>query len=107
MDIGDRSPDGSFGYEYNYLDYFFLDEKGEEQLIARAYLDEIGKVYVKKLMKDLRTPFMQDILCYLHLRFARIVALDAKQGYCDLEEGIAAPIENRMRDFLAHSEETM
>lgn len=105
-EFGDRSPDGLFGYAYNYLRYVFRDETGEALPMAKAYLDEIDKVYVTRPMKELDTPLMQDILCYLNLRYTRILALGA-EGYIDLEERIASPVEARVKAFLACSEETM
>ncbi|MEB2846847.1 hypothetical protein GAO09_16975 [Rhizobiales bacterium RZME27] len=103
--FGDRGTDGAFGFSYNYLDYFFLDENGEEKYMARSYLDEIGTVSVKRSMAELASPAMEAILCYLALRFSRILALGG-EGYRELDGPIAASVEKRVEDFLSNSEET-
>ena len=104
--FGDRSADGSFGFTYNYLDYVFLDERGDEVVMARAYLDAVRTASLKVSMDKLASSHMQDILCFLMLRFSKIVALAGAAGYVEVYEAFTAPAAARIATYLAHAEET-
>jgi hypothetical protein len=105
VDFGDREPGGLFGYFYNYFDYFFLDDQGKERRIARSYLDEVSSVSLVNVPGELDSEWVQDILCYLFLRFKQILVY-AEDGYVPLDQRVAVIVGSRVQDFIANSIET-
>lgn len=94
FDFGLIKPDGSFGYSYNFLDYYF--EESGIQINARHYLEDVGKASVTNGdLGVLGSDFGLRVLMFLILRYGN-VEYQGEAGYEPLPDNLLEAVGERL-----------
>ena len=99
FDYGDPHDDGSLGYIYNFIDYFF--EEDGVKLWARHYLDQPGEVSVNIMeLEELNCGFARKILVFLAMRY-KDIHYPADEGVGLLPEALRERVTAEVQAHMA------